>query len=318
MSALYLTEADVHGLLNMPLALAAVEEAFRQWAAGHADNVPRRRGIMPGFVLHGMSAVAEYLNLAGTKTYATTAAGAQFHLSLYDTSSGELVALIEANRLGQLRTGATTGVAASWMAAPDAAEVGLFGAGYQAETQLEAVAAVRPVHRAFVYCRHDQRRIEFAERMTRQLQIEVVPADRPQVAAEELPIVITATSSREPVFDGTWLSEGTMVAAVGSNWLHRAEIDATVIRRADHIVCDSVAACQLEAGDFKDALEKGNFDWSRAVDLSQVVADRAVGRHRHESVSLFKSVGLALEDVALGGKLLELARAAGVGRPLPG
>jgi len=129
-----------------------------------------------------------------------------------------------------------------------------------------------------------------------------------------LPIVVTATTSSAPVFDGNDLSEGTLVCAVGSNWPQRAEIDVHTIRRADNVVCDSREACRLEAGDFREAIEKGVFDWSRAVDLADVVAGRAVGRNNRQSVTLFKSVGLAIEDVALGATLVERARARGAGR----
>ncbi|HWB10294.1 MAG TPA: ornithine cyclodeaminase family protein [Pirellulales bacterium] len=310
----YLTEADVTRLLNIRLAIDAVEEAFKRLAAGEASNVPRQRAKAPGIVLHSMSATGQYLGLVGWKCYTTTKQGARFLVGLYDAQTGELVALIEADRLGQLRTGAATAVAAAAMAVAGAAEAGIFGAGHQAETQLAAVATVRKLKRAFVYSRNESKRVAFAERMTAELNLEVVPVDRPQEAAAELPIVITATTSTEPVFDGHDLAEGTFVAAVGSNWLTRAEIDATVVRRADNIVCDSVEACRREAGDFVDALQKGVFDWSRAVDLAEVVAGRAVGRSRAESLTLFKSVGLAVEDVALGGKLLELARQEGVGR----
>ncbi|HEV3022464.1 MAG TPA: ornithine cyclodeaminase family protein [Pirellulales bacterium] len=314
MTILYLTEADVTRLLDIRLAIDVVEEAFKHLAAGEASNVPRQRAKAPGIVLHSMSATAQYLGLVGWKCYTTTKQGARFLAGLYDAQAGELIALIEADRLGQLRTGATTAVAAEAMAAPGAAETGLFGTGHQAETQLAAVAAVRKLKRAFVYSRSENKRIAFAQRMARELSIEIVPVDRPQEAAADLPIVITATTSTQPVFDGHDLSEGTFVAAVGSNWLTRAEIDATVVRRADNIVCDSVEACRHEAGDFVDALQKGVFDWSRAVDLAEVVAGRAVGRSRAESVTLFKSVGLAVEDVALGGKLIELARRDRVGR----
>ena len=315
MNALYLTEADVTALLDMRMAIDVVEEAFRRLAAGEASNVPRQRAKAPGVVLHSMIAVAPYLGLVGWKCYPTTKQGARFLLGLYD-QAGELTALVEADRLGQLRTGATTAVAAEWMAAPQAGEAGMFGAGHQAETQLAALAAVRPLKRAFVYSRSEEKRLAFAQRMSRQLAIEVVPVDRPQEAAQDLPIVITATTSAVPVFDGHDLAEGALVAAVGSNWLTRAEIDAVVVRRADHIVCDSVEACRHEAGDFVDALQKGIFDWSRAVDLADVVAGRAMARSRPEKITLFKSVGLAIEDVALGGKLIELARRAGVGREL--
>jgi alanine dehydrogenase len=316
MTAIYLTEADVERLLNIEIAIEVCEEAFRRLASGEADNIPRNRVQAPGIILHSMSASAAYLGLVGWKCYTTTRAKALFHVGLYDTS-GALVAMIEADKLGQLRTGATTGVAVEAMADPQATEMGLFGAGWQAQSQLAAVARVRSINVAYVYSRNEKKRNDFAERMSAQLGIDVRPVDRPQEATQDLPIVVTATSSREPVFDGNWLSEGTLVCAVGSNWLTKAEIDSTVIRRADNIVCDSAKACQAEAGDFGDALEKGVFDWSRAVDLADVVAGRATGRNTRESIALFKSVGLAIEDVALGGKLLQLAREQGIGRELP-
>jgi len=317
MTAIYLTEADVTQLLNISLAIDAVEEAFRRLAAGEASNVPRQRAQSPGIVLHSMSAAAPWLGLAGWKCYTTTRSGARFLVGLYDSETGALAALVEADRLGQLRTGAATAVAAEWMASLGAAEVGLFGTGHQAQTQLAAIVAARPIKHAYVYSRNEERRARFAERMSAELAIDITPVDRPQEAAEDLPIVITATKSAEPVFDGSWLAEGAFVAAVGSNWLSRAEIDVKTIRRADNIVCDSVAACRHEAGDFTEALEKGVFDWSRAVELSDVVAGRAAGRSGPESITFFKSVGLAIEDVALGGKLLQLAREKGIGQALP-
>jgi ornithine cyclodeaminase/alanine dehydrogenase-like protein (mu-crystallin family) len=314
MAVLYLTEADVEQLLDMPAVIEAVEEAFRQWADGKAMNVPRSRAKAPGIVLHSMSAAAEYLGLVGWKNYTTTQTGAQFLVGLYDAETGELETLIEADRLGQLRTGAATGVAVQWMASMDAAEMGLFGAGKQARTQLEAVSIARPIKHCFVYSRNQARRERFAAEMSAKLGIEVQPVDRPQEAAKDLPIVVTATASAVPVFDGNDLSEGTLVCAVGSNWPRRAEIDAHTNRRADNVVCDSVEACKIEAGDFAEALEKGVFDWSRAVNLADVVAGKAVGRNNRQSVTLFKSVGLAIEDVAAGGRLLKIAKAKGAGR----
>lgn len=317
MSVLFLTEADVRHLMDIRTAIDLVEEAFRQWAGGKVENVPRRRAAAPGIVLHTMSAAAAYTGLVGWKCYTTTRRGAMFHVGLYDAQSGELTGLIEADVLGQLRTGATTGVAAEFMAPADATEMGLFGAGRQACTQLAAIAAVRQLKRAFVYSRDAARRAAFAEEMSERLTLEVLPVDRPQEAAEELPIVVTATSSAAPVFSGSGLAEGALVCAVGSNWPNRAEIDATTIRRADNIVCDSVEACQSEAGDFSDAIQRGLFDWTRAVNLADVVTGRATGRNSRESICLFKSVGLAIEDIALGARLLQLAKAQGVGAELP-
>jgi alanine dehydrogenase len=314
MAVLYLTEDDVAQLLDMRTAIEVVEEMFRQLADGKAMNVPRVRAKAPGIVLHSMCAAAEYLGLVGWKMYATTRTGAQFLIGLYDAESGDLEALIEGDRLGQFRTAAATAVAVQWMADMEATEMGLFGTGKQARTQLEAVNIARPIKRCFVYSREEESRENFASEMGAKLGIIISPVDRPQDAAQELPIVVTATTSSMPVFDGNDLSEGALVCAVGSNWLRKAEIDANTIRRADNIVCDSVEACRHEAGDFQAALEKGAFDWSRAVDLAEVVAGRAVGRNNRQSVTLFKSVGLALEDVALGGRLLAEARLKGAGR----
>jgi ornithine cyclodeaminase/alanine dehydrogenase-like protein (mu-crystallin family) len=317
MAVLYLTEADVGRLLDMRTAIEVVEEAFRQLGAGKAANVPRVRTKAPGVVLHSMSAAAEYLGLVGWKNYTTTATGAQFLVGLYDAESGDLEAIIQADLLGRLRTAAATAVAIEWMANMQATELGLFGTGGQARTQLEAACLARPIKRCYVYSRNREKRELFAAEMSAKLGIEVNPVDRPQGAAGDLPIVVTATTSSAPVFDGNGLAEGAMVAAVGSNWPNRAEIDVATVRRADNIVCDSIAACQNEAGDFREAMQCGVFDWTRAAELADVVAGKAVGRNNPQSVTLFKSVGLAIEDVALGGKLLELARASGAGTWLP-
>src|SRR5262245_51768030 len=180
--ALYLTETDVDRLLDIKVAIEVCEEAFRRLASNEADNVPRARAQAPGIILHTMSAAAGYLGVVGWKAYTTTRKGAKFHVALYD-SSGTLVALIEADKLGQLRTGATTGVAVEAMADPTTSEVGLFGAGWQAQSQLAAVAAARPIKVAYVYSRDEHKRTQFAETMSARLAIEVRPADRPQDAA---------------------------------------------------------------------------------------------------------------------------------------
>ncbi|MEZ6070395.1 MAG: ornithine cyclodeaminase family protein [Pirellulales bacterium] len=317
MAAIYLTEADVAALIDMRTAVEVVEEAFRQWAEGRCTNVPRQRATMPGIVLHTMSAAAEYAGMVGWKAYATTRRGACFQLGLYSRETGQPAAVIEADLLGRLRTGATTGVAARLLAHTDADEVGIIGAGSQAETQLAALASVRPVHHAYVHSRSEARCRVFADRMSAQLGIDVTPTPDPDEAVEDMPIVVTATTSATPVVDGNSLTEGALVCAIGSNWLNRAELDLQTIRRADSFVCDDVDACRHEAGDFTEALAGGIFDWSQAVNLADVLTGRAVGRRRHESITVFKSVGVALEDVALGAKIYELAKQRGLGTPLP-
>jgi ornithine cyclodeaminase/alanine dehydrogenase-like protein (mu-crystallin family) len=317
MPALFLSESDIDRLLDMPAALAAVEEAFRRYAAGQAENMPRGRVSAPGIVLHAMSAAAAYLGHVGWKCYTTTRQGAKFHVGLYDQTSGALVALIQANRLGQLRTGATTGVAMKWLAPADADSMGLFGTGWQAESQLEAVHAVLPLRRVCVYSRDAARRTAFAKRLAGRMALDVQAVDEPQAAARGQSLVVTATTSSQPVFEGRWLSPGTVVAAVGSNWVHKAEIDAQTVGRARLVVCDDLACCQKEAGDLIRAAEQGAFDWSRAVGLGRIVAGEPPPANSRGDIVLFKSVGMALEDVALAVVAVERAKAAGVGVELP-
>lgn len=317
MAALFLTEDEVRDLIDMETAIEVLDEAFRELAAGRAQNVPRARAGSPGVMLHTMSAAAESLGVVGWKAYTTTRTGARFHVALYDAQSGEMLVLMEADYLGQVRTGAASGVATQYMARPDAKTVGIFGTGKQARTQLKAVCTVRRIEQVEVYSRNDERRVRFAEEMSEYCNTRVVPVHAPDAAAAEKDIVITATSSREPVFDGRILDEGTHLNVVGSNFLLKAEIDDTTVRRADVIVCDSIAQCRLEAGDFVAALEEGAIDWAHVKELSAVVAGTETGRATPENITLFKSVGLALEDVAVAARILQLANEEGVGTRLP-
>ncbi len=318
MSFLYLTEAEVEQVLDMPLAIELVEEAFRRLAQGEAHNVPRVRARATGVVLHSMSAAAEYLGRVGWKQYSTTPHGARFHVGLYDSASGNLLALIEANRLGQMRTGAATGVAVKLLADPEADSLGLFGAGWQAQSQLAAAAAVRPLNRALVYSPNAKHCRAFVARMTQQYPFEIGMVEKPRDAADGLPLVITATTSRVPVLDGAWLAPGALVCAIGSNWSEKAEIDMETIRTAERIVCDSVESCRREAGDLIAAADKGAFHWSRAIELSDVAAGKLPGRISADGIALFKSVGMAIEDLAVASRVYDLARERGLGREMPG
>jgi alanine dehydrogenase len=317
MAAIYLTEDDVRELLDVETAIEAVEGAFRSLAEEKAVNVPRSRARAPGIALHVMSAAAEYLGYVGWKVYTTTRAKAVFHVGLSAVASGELVALIEADYLGQLRTGAASGVATQYMARPDAKTVGLFGTGKQARTQLKAITSVRRIERVEVYSRDPERRLRFAREMSEFCGTQVVPVHSPAEAAGEKDIVICATTSEVPLFEGRVLEPGTHLNVVGSNYLVKAEIDVETVRRADTIVCDSVEACRREAGDFVAALEAGITDWPLMHELADVVVGRQTGRAVPEQITLFKSVGLAIEDVAVAAKLLERARDEKAGQPLP-
>lgn len=317
MAALFLTEDHVRELLDMPTAIEVVEELFRELANGRAKNVPRQRVQGGKMFLHTMSGTCDYLGVGGWKAYSTTREKSRFHVGLYDLVTGELLALIEADYLGQLRTGAASGVATEFLARPDASVVGLFGAGAQAATQLKAVCLVRKISRVEVYCRDAVRRESFAAQMSEYCATEVIPAHAPDEVAADKDIVITATTSKTPVFDGRALDDGTHLNVIGSNFLTKAEVDVTTIRRADRLICDSIEQCRQEAGDFIPAIEAGLTDWSLMHELADVVSGRETGRALPEDITLFKSVGLAVEDVALGAKLLQLARRNQIGTPLP-
>jgi ornithine cyclodeaminase/alanine dehydrogenase-like protein (mu-crystallin family) len=316
MPVLLLTEDDVRQLLTMDMALEAVEEVLRRLALEEAQNISRARCQTDHAMLHLLAASAKTLGVLGYKAYSTTRKGASFHVSLYDGKTGALLALIQADYLGQMRTGAASGVATEFMARPDATEVGLFGSGKQARTQLLAVCKVRKINRVQVYSPNDEHRRRFAEEMSRLCETEVVPVPRPEMAAEDKDIVITATTSREPVLNGHWIAEGTHLNVIGSNFLAKAEIDAVAVRRCESIVVDSKEQARVEAGDFVQALEDGSIHWADIHELGQVIVGRYTGRAHPQDVTLFKSLGIAVEDVAVAAAVYHKAQAAGVGRVL--
>lgn len=317
MPCLFLTEQDVADLIDMPRSIEVVEEGFRQMAAGEVHNVPRARAKAPGVLLHSMSASATYLGLLGWKNYTTTRHGMLFHVAAYDMESGEILVLIEANLLGQLRTGAATGVATKHMSRESSSTVGLLGTGLQARTQLLAVCAVRKIERVEVYGRDEGRRRRFAADMTADCGTDVVPVASPAEAVSDKDIVVTATTSKTPVFDGVDLAEGTHVNAIGGNFLQKTEVNAETLRRSRTIVCDSVEQCRIEAGEFVAPLEEGIVTWDSMLELADVVAGTTPGRKSDDEITFFKSVGLAMEDVAMAAELLTRAREQGRGQALP-
>jgi ornithine cyclodeaminase/alanine dehydrogenase-like protein (mu-crystallin family) len=315
-AVLLLSEDDVRQLLTMEMALQAVEEALRKLALDEAVNIPRARSQTDHALLHVMSGAAKTLGVMGYKAYSTSRKGAHFHVGLYDGKSGALLALMQADYLGQVRTGAASGVATQYMARPDADEVGLFGSGKQARTQVAAVCQVRKVHRIQVYSPNEEHRSRFAQEMQTVCGCEIEPVPRPEMAAQDKDIIITATSSREPVLNGNWIAEGTHLNVIGSNFLGKAEVDAVAVRRCESIVVDSKDQARIEAGDFTAALEEGSIHWSDIHELGQVIVGRYTGRAHPQDVTLFKSLGIAVEDVAVAARVYAKAQAAGVGRVL--
>lgn len=310
--ALYLTEEDVAGLLTMEMALDAVEGVFRRQAAGTATNEPRRRVRTRGTTLHVMSGADD--GWLGLKSYTVGRNGARFFVNLYDGVSGELVALIEADKLGQMRTGAASGVATKYLARPGAQTVGVYGSGWQARSQLAAVCAVRPIERVRVWSRSAERREEFCREMAVELGLtDIAPAGSPEEAAGA-EILITITSAREPVVSGSWITPGTHLNAAGGNSLLRREFDDEALRRAAVVAVDSLDQARIESGELVSAVEKGIITWERLVELRRIVAGEGPARVDSDEITIFKSLGLAIEDIATAAAVCRAAREVNRGR----
>src|SRR5262245_47766120 len=243
---LLLNEDEVRRLLTMDLALEAVEQGLRKMALDEAHVIPRHRAVTDHAMLHVMGATAKSLGVMGTKVYSTSRKGPpQFVVTLFDGKTGGLLALIQADYLGQVRTGAASGIATKYVARADAAELGIFGSGLQARTQVEAICKVRKIRRVSVYSPNEERRKQFAEEMSRRCEVEVVPVARPEQAAQDKDIIVTATTSREPVLHGAWVPQGCHVNAIGSNFLGKAEIDVAVVRKCSGVVVDRKEKARL-------------------------------------------------------------------------
>ncbi len=316
MPIFYLTEAEVARVLTMDLALETTAAAFRKLALDEAVNVPRQRAQTDHVMLHVLPAAAKTLGAIGFKAYTTSKAGARFHVTLFDPKEGGITAMLEADLLGQFRTGAASGVATKKLARADAGTVGLFGTGKQARTQLLAVCKVRSIKKAFVYGRDAERRKVFAAQLAQETGVEVVPVEKPEEAAKGLDIVITATAAREPVLFGEWVSAGQHLNLIGSNFLGKTETDVEVFRRATLISVDSKEQANLEAGDFVKPREAGVFQWGDVLEFAPLLVGKYPGRQSPEDVTIFKSLGLGIQDIALAVRVVELAKQQGLGREL--
>lgn len=314
--ALVLREEDVRILLTMPDTIAILEQVFGALADENAINLPRQRIKLLNGVLNVLSAAAPTLGVLGYKSYTAFRDGVRFVVMLYSAQDGQLLAIIEADWLGRMRTGGTSGLATKYLARPDATTVGMIGSGNQAVTQLMGVCAVCPVSIAFVYSRNAQACKLFCNEMTKVLNIEVRPVPSARQVVEAVDILITATTSPDPVFQGEWLKPGCHINAIGSNWHTKREIDLSTLQRSYLIVTDSLEQAQTEAGDFIIPAEENLFNWDRVFDLSEVVGRRGPQRDAGENITLYKGLGIALEDIAAAAHVYNQALTQGFGEEL--
>jgi alanine dehydrogenase len=314
---LHITESDVRQLLTMPMAIEAVEEISRKQADGSVVVDPRRRFELPnGGYFHYMAAMDTSAGFVAMKQYTYVNGALRFLVPLYEIATGALLALIEADYMGQLRTGAASGVATKFLARQNARTAAIIGTGGQARTQLEAVASVRKLESVSVYGRDPQHRSKFASEMSERLQLTVSAADSAAAAIRNADIVVTATKSSRPVFDGRDLALGVHINAIGANHAHKQELDEAAVERANLIFVDSIAQSKQEAGDLIIPFEKQPQRWERVHELAELAARKVPGRTSDQQVTLFKSNGIASWDLAVAMRVYKLAKERALGKDI--
>jgi ornithine cyclodeaminase len=315
--ALFLNEDDVRRLLTMPMTIEAVEEAHREFSLAQAVDIPRQRTRLPQTALHILQGALPGRDAIGYKAYTSNRSGVRFLVHVFSASSGALRAVLAADTLGMMRTGAASGVATRHLARPDAEVLGVFGAGWQAEGNIAAVAAVRTLRKVKVFARRAERLAAFCAKMSDRLGLDVVPASSPEDTVRGSDIVSTVTTAVSPLFDAAWLSPGAHINAAGSNSLIRREIGEDVLKLCRPIVVDSVDTALKEAGDLLPLLEKGRLGERQLIELGDVILGRHPGRAKAGDITLFESQGLAIQDLSVAVRLEALAREQGLGVELP-
>ncbi len=302
---IYLRESEVASLVTPADAVEAVQGSLRRMGEGEVEIAPRRRLQLEEGTLADMAASDRGLGLAGAKVYAASAQGAEFVVCLFDAS--HLVAVLEADTLGQFRTGAASGVAARHLAKTGARSLGVIGCGFQAETQVSCIRAALPsLDRVVAYCRTPERLADFCSRTGAE------PAEGHRDAAQQ-DVVVTITSSKDPVLRGEWLQAGALVVAAGANRPGRRELDNVVLERAAFVCCDWLEQARIESADLVEPVAAGTLDWLEVHELHEVVTGKVQGRQSDEDIVVFKSNGLASWDVALAAEVVSRARERGVG-----
>jgi ornithine cyclodeaminase/alanine dehydrogenase-like protein (mu-crystallin family) len=321
---LLLSEADVARAISMNDAIDRLEDVFRQYAQGAALVTPRTSAQIPrgGGAFRVMSAILPESGFFGLKSL-TGYPGRRlpgetyFVILLFSCETGALRAVIAANQLTGIRTGAATGLAARYLARPQSHVAGIFGAGVQARYQVAALKAVCPVEELRVFDPDPAKAAAFAQEMADEFDVRPVVVDQARDAVVGCDLIVAATSAPAPVFDGAWLEEGTHVSGIGANSPAKKELDALTFGRSHKVVVDFREQVLEEAGDLRHAIESGTMtEGAIHADLAQLAAGQKSGRDNEREITLFKSVGVALEDIATAAFVYEQAFAQGLGEEL--
>jgi alanine dehydrogenase len=313
---LYLTEADVQRLVTVKDAIATLELMFETWRDPATINLPRQRAQIGKGSFNLMGAAWGASEIFGLKAY-LGAPGGRFHVLLYSSRDGSLKAMIEADHLGRMRTGAASGLATKILANQDARTIGVIGGGRQALTQVAAVCAVRKIDTVRVFTRTAEHRNAFAKEIERKLRVAAEPVTTGEAAIGDADVVITITKSAEPVLRANWLKSGVHINAAGANSASRREVDAETVLRATVRATDQVAQARVEAGEYCDLVAAGRLQWSDIVELGDILTEKIPGRRGPHDITLYKSLGIALEDIAFADLIWRRAVERGVGNAMP-
>lgn len=311
--ALFLRDEDVSRSISMDEMLVAIEAMQEHFGRGEAFNLARRKVIGSSGQLAVMGGGLFYDGVMGVKTYTVVQGQYSFQVSLYDANDGKLLCYTQANRLGQLRTGATTGVAVKALSNADSASVGIIGTGYQAPTQLEAICKVRSIRKIKAYSRTRERRDAFAVAMSDSLGVDVGAVGSNEDAVRDSDIVIAIAATMDPVVSGEWLSAGATVIGAGPTTWRAREVDDGTIIRADKIFVDSLEQAPYEAGDMASMVDRGLLRWTQPWELRHAVAGIVPGRDNTGQIVYAKLMGTGVADVAAAKLAYDQAKAKGIG-----
>ena len=310
---LFLRDEHVAQCVNMDAMLQSIENMQAHFGKGEAYNLGRRKIIAEAGMLSVMGGGLFYDGVLGVKTYTVVRGSYSFQVSLYDAATGKLLCYTQANRLGQPRTGATTGVAVKHLANDGPVRVGIVGTGGQAPTQLLAVSKVRQVAGVVAHSRNEERRTEFASRMTDSLGGEVKAANSNEEAVRDCDVVIGIAATTEPVIKGDWIKEGATVIGAGPTTWRVSEVDEKTLTRADRLFVDSLDQAPIEAGDIAAAVDKGLLNWSQLTELRHAVCGAISGRDDEKQIVYAKLMGTGVADVAAAKLAYDSAREQGLG-----
>ena len=315
--ALYLTETEIKKIINMELAFNSVEEAFKLIASGDAVTKPRERLPVGASSLNYMSAGIDKQNLTGLKIYVPGGStGTKFYFHIMNALNGEIVAIMEANALGQFRTGAASGVASKYLAREDSKRVLLIGTGYQAYTQALALDSVFELDEIYVYSRSEENRINFINNYSSEIKSKLIPVDNIESEFDSIDIISVITSSKTPVINNGVISAGVHINAAGSNHSLRRELDTKTILKADKIFVDDIDQAKMECGDLIYPESLGLIQWRNIINFSDVLKFPERFKRNNKDITIFESQGLALWDLVTAINVCEIAKSKGMGEKI--